>query len=358
MKAIGFFADDEEWLKRQPNMNPYKKGCERLLRHVCVWVKRNTTKLCSGTVTPSQPGHIGYCRRSWRCWRFHWQPGLFGKERKGNKQQKRRSRLADGIAVAVRIVNGELGANLVRDVVLAEAVTQADDRAVGIFVQEYSPKMTEIAEKISRRFSDEACGDVLDECFRAPGQSGRLATYDGQRPLVSYLATMVTREIYRYTRKYKEITGMAPAKKSETPRHSEEADEETPEQIVGREECERLLKEILREALARLSPEDRLLLCYRYVEKLTLDEIALILARQEGKGKEPIHRGNVQKRIKAATERFAEKVQEVIRERKQKRSVAECVELIFEDIKCSDLPDLLIRFLEELQGGGDENEHA
>src|SRR3990167_9951035 len=109
MNASGFFTADEDWLKEQPNMNPYPEGCAGLLRHLHVWVQRYTPKLCGAAVSPDQPQCDGYRQRSWGCWRFHWQPDLFRKnKKKTRKQDKPRRRVAHGIKVAIELVNGTL----------------------------------------------------------------------------------------------------------------------------------------------------------------------------------------------------------------------------------------------------------
>lgn len=229
-------------------MDPYGEGCERLLRQIDDWLERYATDYCDNIPQKGQTDADAFRRRLWCCWRFRWQPDW---------QEKKEYRIENGTDIATTIESGEPNANLVRDVVLAEAVTQGQERAVTKLVEQYEAEMKRIAKKTSPRYAEDAWSDILGQSFRAPGQTGRLAHYEGQRSLYFYLKTMVIREVYRYVRKYPDETSGNPPEIG--------PDDENPDDIITREECERLLIDILREAIRRLTRRERLPLYYRFV---------------------------------------------------------------------------------------------
>lgn len=351
MSATDFFADDETWLQEQPDMNPYDEACGVLLRHLHVWVTRYTGKTCRQAVAPDHAACEPFRRRSWRCWRFHWQPDLAKKQAKAGPQQPPVRRLVQGTTVAVGLVRREDGANLVRDVILAEAVTQSDPRATELLQREYARAQQGIAAKTCPRWAEDAWSNVFGECC---GPQGRLATYEGQRPLSVYLATVVTNEVYHLMkqeareeerrRSYEQRKGTPPGEDGEG------AVVDDPAEIASQLECDRLLGEVLQQALQQLAPPDRLLLYYRCVLGLTFEEVGRILG---------IHKGNVLKGVARAERKLSEAVAAVSRQRKQEQAVAECVEQAFRDQGCANFGELLARLLREtletggeLQGGG------
>jgi RNA polymerase sigma factor (sigma-70 family) len=335
MNATKFFQEDHFWLKEQPNMNPWAEGCHRLWRHLNVWVKRYTSTVCTPPIEDSDAGFGKYRERNWRCWRFHWQPDLDHKDESIRKQ-----RVANGPSVAVSLVKKKDGTSLLRDVTLAEAVTQADERALRLFVSEYTPSMLQLAKRTSEQFGDEAWSDVLDECFQADGQRGRLAGYNGQRPLRSYLATMVTREVYRYLRKHKRERPCPTPEDEQSPTVDLAGREKTPAEIVSAEEEERLIVDILREYIQQMDCIDRLILQYRYLNRKKYKIIGRIIG---------IHAGNVQKRLKSLLEHLPDGLHDLVRKRKQSAATAAAVKHLFLDLAAEDLGELLVRVLQDLE---------
>lgn len=353
MNARSHFTADEVWLKEQPNMDPYPEGCARLLRHLHVWVQRYTPKLCDAPVSPAQPACDGYRQRTWGCWRFHWQPAVSHWMRKPEGKKRPPHRIIDGIIVAIKLVNGTHRANLVRDVILAEAVTQADSRAVTMLDREYATKMKAIGNRTCSGYGEEAWANIFGECFRAPGQRGRLASYQGQRPLASYLATVVTHEVQRLMKKSKGTVTIAQPLGDDGNAAQGGLPSGVEDVAIGTAECDKLLAGILRAALNRLSALHRVVLYFRVIKRLTFEEIGRILAsHEEGVkrwGKRPVvDKGTVHREFMAAISNLAVAVEAVIRERKQERSVTECVDQVFNDLRCSDLPELLVLLLRRL----------
>lgn len=290
-----FFADDREWLERQPGMRPWAKGCCRLGATLEGWLDEYHQQL-SGKPPPTEAAaRAGYVRRLWACWSYHWQKAvdLHGKPVDGQ-----------GVAGDVRAgrdaAGGSLGGNPLPDVVLVAGVVRDEPEATARFVDGFrSLGMDTLAATLGRDVRDfpELWWDHL-LAFVRPA----LATYRGRSTLAGWFWTITK----NFARKQKGVLdgGRGPrppeAPQSADPGRDPGRDEDSPSgpdptcerrdstpdlagQQTQRNERRELLADLLPRALARLSPEDRTVLFLRYVERLSFWQIEqLVVPKPEG----------------------------------------------------------------------------
>jgi RNA polymerase sigma factor (sigma-70 family) len=200
--------------------------------------------------------------------------------------------------------------------------------------------MREIAMRISRRFADEACSDLVDECFAAEGQRGRLANYNGQRPLRCYLAKIVTRRVYHYLWKHRRERLCEDPLQQQADDSPGVSQGKTPAEIAADNEAKQRLVAVLREYLEQLTPETRQVFYYRFLRQMKLSDIGRILG---------IHKGNVQKRLKNLLRRLPAEVEGMVRQREQSAAVAESARRVFKELSPRDLSEVLLAVLQEME---------
>jgi len=267
----------------------------------------------------------------------------------------------DGFQVAKTRVAPAGGEDvLVKDVILAEAVTQGDERAIGHLLDRYEDTVKACARRACGRFADDAWGDVMASVFRAPGQSGALSTYQGQAPLVGYLKRAVINRAKRYAqRKANQERQLDPHRaggRNEVLDPGQELVREEAEGI-GRT-CRKLLSDVIRRAIHRLSDDNQWLLYCLYARKamrpgnckerkgMTLGQLGAQLG---------VPKGTISRRRKRVIQDLQEYMAGIDTEGPEEGlSVEECREHVFENRNWPELASVLVGVLEELQGGGNQ----
>ena len=181
-----WLAADQPWLAGQPNMNPWPDGAGRILAHLGGWADRYT-KALGTTPPPDLP------RGLWACWAHHWKTAI---ETTGGP--------ADGWAVAAEIEagtgrrgRGQLGGNVIRDVVLAHAMLAHDNNAIRRFESEYKDPIVRQVVAVRRFARDDTdwWNELLAELVGAhrKDRPGRLARFNGRSGLVPWVVTVAVR---------------------------------------------------------------------------------------------------------------------------------------------------------------------
>lgn len=237
----------------------------------------------------------------------------------------------------------------VREVIMAEGMVQGNRRALELFFEKYGGRLDAFASRISRQFGDDAWYKVLADLASSEHAARRLASYNGNRKLYSYLATAITwesRAMIRRWRREREILEMLaaeqlPSRASNLPESKEE-------------ECFELVDRLARNVFGHLTERERRAVTLYFFGKsrdvppdgqrkgMTYEEVGRELGRNKGTVQRWLRRiaKRVLARLKAATEPSV--VDDV--------AADVCYEFI-QELRTHELFDLLRNALEDSQGG-------
>lgn len=220
--------------------------------------------------------------------------------------------------VVARLESGDLGysgsqANVIREVIMAQAMELRDEKAAECFEREFMPSVRAIAQRISgprgldlvENFGADL---VLPRATRPP----RIAGFIGRTSLTSWLRIVVVNHCQEAGRR-KEPVQMI--------------DEFEPTPITARIEkhdpdsdgCEGLLQPIFADAVSSLESEDRLI-----IKMLILDEVP----QQTLASKLGIHSGNVTRRRQRISQSIWERVNHLGSCSSASGRVNDCLELV------------------------------
>ena len=311
MKADGLFNifdRDKLWLMRQPGLNPWNEGCDRLSRQLVNWLGEYSAPLCDQTVTTDHDDAPSYTNRMWDCWAYHWQLAAETTPKK----------VIDGSHVAEAIRSGhgyqgggQLGGDPLRDVVLAVAIMNKNNRATDQLHRQYFEFCRGMAGKVHQQFfadPDEWWDDFVDFLAGYSKPPGKLARFQGKCGLKNWLGTV----LWNFLRR-RPFSGSGHVEL--TDQHAEQ-NASLPDD-PGLNECRELFSRLVDDALQRLSEEDRLILCLLYVDQLMLKQAASILG---------IHPGNAGRQRDRAAERLRELIVECAAERQKEQTLHACVD--------------------------------
>lgn len=296
MISPDLFKADRSWLALQPKMDPWEEGHAMLTEQMTTWLAEYSLPLCAAAVTARHPDCGSYVQRLWGCWSHHWRSAA----------QAAPAGRIDGWEVAERIRSGRgydgkgrLGGDPLRDVVLAEAVRRHEDKATRCFEAEYYDYAVRQAGRVAPAFA--ACpdwwNDWMDLLAGYSRPPGKLASFAGKCGLQNWLGTVVK----NFVRGLPPPAGGPAGLDAEAGTELAPADQDGsyarafppggptglgqsggPDQEVISEECLRLFRELIAEALAGLKAEDRLLLLLLFVQDLQGKEAARILRIDPG----------------------------------------------------------------------------
>ncbi len=242
--------------------------------------------------------------------------------------------------VVRRLEGGNLGysktqSNVIREVIMAQAMEFHDNRATELFVQEYMPTVRSIAQRMSglrgldlvENFGADL---VLPRATRPP----RIAAYTGKTSLASWLRVVVANHCQEAGRREKSVQLV---EELDLEGSTADACETSPEH----DGCESLLQPIFFDAVSALDSEDRLM-----IKLLILDEVPQqTLAARMG-----IHSGNVTRRRQRISQSIWERVSVLRNGSSAPDRVSECLELVLAggqvELKRS-LGDVLVRAIEK-----------
>lgn len=287
-----FFEMCRSWLETQPGMKPWDAGCTRAWQQLTRWLEEYSQTIGSKPIQANQPHSAPYLRRLWNCWSYHWR----------SASEIVPAGRIDGLEVANRIRGGKgyfrgglLGGDVLRDVVLAEAVIQKNESALQHLEREYKDYCLRQGKSLaSFPNAEDWWYLLLDKLAGFTQAPGKLASFSGRCGLQNWLGTVV-RNWMRDRLKKDRLQTTGSGKDL-----AELAITEHPEQFLISEECRHLWVELLQRTLASLEARDRLLLRLRFAQGLTGKETAAILG---------IHPGNVSRREQRVLEHLRQRLQ-------------------------------------------------
>ena len=182
-------------------------------------------------------GLLPYAKRIWDCVEIHWR----------RFAEAGPIRLSELIS---RLESGQLGfesnitCNVLRDVVLAQAMELLEEKAAAMFETEYMPKVRIIAQRAGGAAAVERFGNfAADLIFPRDDRPPRIAGYRGKTALASWLRVVVVNGWISHTRKKSE--------RASEPLIDVAAQDEKPERLDD-SPCEQLVQPIFIQAVASL----------------------------------------------------------------------------------------------------------
>lgn len=275
-----WMAPDANWMTDRLGWSPRAAPVARLAEYVDRWVKRYTAEL--GIANPGPESQ----RRVWTCWAHHWRTAV-------ERAERRAETWPDPCMVAERIEagrgftgNGNLGGNVIRDVVLVSGLLGKDTAAIVRFQDNYRDTITrqvQAARRPGPEDPDEWWNDLLGALIGL-GCEPRLARFSGKSGLVPWTVTVAMRFLA-------DRAGTRPAPVGLDPHTPDPAtDCGTPRQVIATD-CLNRLTDRIRAGLAALRPRERLALRLSVLDGLQGQEIARLFR---------IDPGNVSRLLKGA----------------------------------------------------------
>lgn len=290
------------WIANQQRSTDVK-ACHREAMDVLAKMAARMVELVCGPNRGMERNLEPYLAKLWTCIDGHWQRlsvnGPISLE-----------------ALLERLEQGDLGysrtqENVLRDVVLSQALELKESQAAAMFDQQYTPIIRTIA---FRAGGERAANDVDNFAATLILPRGdrpcRIAQYQGRTTLAHWLRAVVTNECISRSR------GQHARNVESLP------EQEIVEDVSSRLDespCEGLLRPLFVEATASLSGEDRLL-----IKMLVLDNVPQkALAASIG-----INSGNVTRRRQKITTSIWQRVQSMASQSGQRQRSDECLELV------------------------------
>lgn len=319
-----WLAVDRSWLTEQPGLAHWPATASRIADTLRGWLAKSVAEL--GVASPG-PAAL---ERLWACWSHHWRTAI---ESGGGP--------VDGWDVAAQIEagrgfrrRGNLGGNVVRDVVLATAMLQKDNEAVRRFERDHKDAIVRQVTAV-RRFVGEDPGwwnDLLADLVgvQRAGRDGRLKSYSGRSGLGAWTVTVAVRFL---------------ADRANPRARMVEIDDATPDPITGQSgairlaiatDCMELLTGRIRAALQTLRARERLALRLAVVDGLQGQQIAAVFR---------INPGNVSRLLQGARDALWE---HMTADGTNAEAMRECFDALVEGGAEKNLADCLRTALEAL----------
>jgi RNA polymerase sigma factor (sigma-70 family) len=231
--------------------------------------------------------------------------------------------------------------------VLAEAMSQKEEMACRQFEADYFEFACRQAGKISPRFAFDTdwWNDLVADLGGYLQPPGKLANFAGRCGLRNWLGTVVK----NYVRRRHEANGILGRSRpfvTNVPRARPQVfdpdgardvngmDFELPESSIVSDECLRLFRQLIQQAVESLDESARVLLLMLFVEGMSGKEVAAILG---------IHPGNVARRKEDALQALQRSMRRL---GQLNDSYQECLDHFVEGSKRKDLADALVEALQ------------
>lgn len=266
-----------KWLKWHLGRDSRSNGCRQLREQLDVWLAEYTPKLCEQQVENTHRGYSGYSRRLLRCWRWHWRRALTADP----SCPLEASQVADDIRNGQGYRGGgRLGGDPLRDVMLAAAMLDKENKAASCFQAEYRGICEHQARGLGPKLGDqidEWWNELLDHLagYTRSQPAGKLARFQGRSALHYWLRPVLWNFLKGWLRGHGRQIPLL---------------EEEPDRQRSAEECNSVddtegcaqLESAFPEAVRLLPYEELLVLSTRYLDGLNFKQIAAMLGKAEG----------------------------------------------------------------------------
>jgi RNA polymerase sigma factor (sigma-70 family) len=317
--------DEKAWLESHPSMQPWDEGCRRVVTLLEDCLRRYSKMVRERAVGAADVDRSVYLARLWECLGYHWRDALAFSPSDG---QISASQVAEWIAAGRGYRRGgQLGGDPLRDMVLAVAMVGKDQRTPRVFEEDYHAFACGLAAKIHRQLAvDPDCwwNDLLDHLAGYSGGAARLDRFSGRCALRNWLGTVV----WNFLRRWRLASGESP-----------EIDDIPGPSPLPNESLDHFA-EIVRLAVATLSPRERLMLALVYVDGLKKNEAAAMLG---------LHPAQVTRSLEKALPRLENAIREIAATRLNKEACTG----VFEDLR-GNPPMFAARLREALEEGREQ----
>ena len=219
------------------------------------------------------------------------------------------------------------------DLALACACAEGIDSAWEHFVREYRPALYRASDAIdptggARDLADSLYGELFGLSERDGERRSHFRYFHGRSSLATWLRAVLSQ---RHVDRIRSVRRLDPLPGDETP-HAIPAQTEAAR--PGWSRYLALMRRAVKDAVARLTPRDRLRLTCYYAQDLTLAQIG----RATGE-----HEATVSRHLTRTRREIREAVERDLREREGMRDVeiAECFAAVVEDAGSLDMSDML-----------------
>ena len=251
-------------LSRQPNDVPSleAQATATVRSRVAALVER-----VRGTKPTGPPVDLApYLARAWQCIAHHLEKFL---ESDSMSFKCILDRLEAG-----ELAYGQVGVNVLEEVVLAQSLELGEQGAARKFDADYMPGVRKVAQKIGGQRAVDAVDNFAAELvLPRAGRSSRLSTFLGRTPLGTWLRTVVVNYWLTQTRREKY------ERPAETP---EVIHRETPDHLVDGRPCRELLTPVFQQAARAIGAEDRLLLKLLLLDGVPQKDVARAMKLNSG----------------------------------------------------------------------------
>ena len=218
-------------------------------------------------------------------------------------------RVLDRLEVG-ELAYGQVGVNVLEEVVLAHGLEAGDEEAARRFDADYMPGVRKVAHKVGGQRGVEAVDNFAAELvLPREGRSSRLSTFVGRTPLATWLRTVVVNFWLTQTRREKYEK---PAEILEVIHH------ETLDHEVDGRPCRELLTPVFHQAARSISAEDRLLLKLLLLDGVPQKDVARAMK---------LNSGTITRRRQKGAEQVLLAVREQVSNSAHERQTHRCLEL-------------------------------
>jgi RNA polymerase sigma factor (sigma-70 family) len=250
-----------------------------------------------------------YRYRTWRCISHHW-------ARLGVSAPVRYAKVIETIE---QTPAGTRSANLLLDVVLAQALEFGENRAAQQFDNEYMPLVRAVAWRTAGQRGVDAMENFAAALILPRHQAPpRISQYLGRTSLAAWLRAVVANQC---------VSLLRSTSKASREACLEVIDPVAKEATADPTPCEQLLSPVFRQTLAALSAADRLLIKLLVLDHAPQKEVARSLG---------LHSGNVTRRRQKIVESIWDGVQEQVAQLRSKTPMWECLH----EVLAGDNPNL------------------
>ena len=255
-------------------MRSFDEGCSHLLATMDGWIAEESVEICGAAVADGHPLHKGMLARVWNCWKMHWKEEAAPQDCDG-------MRVAEQIR-GIRPRKGfeKLGANLIHDVVLVEAVISGHDHAITYFDSIYRQLAVASARTFDVSLQDDLSWweDTKSHLVGTSLEPGYLRRYEGKGSLRSLMRQAIKNDLVRQAKKLR----LRRSREKPLPESHEGVESHDTWQSLEIQECFELFRSAWRETISAGSPEEQAAVKLVFDQRLTVTEAAQVLGRNKG----------------------------------------------------------------------------